>query len=83
VVSYTMMPLTDHTGAEVIGFDLERPIDAQNRVSFAHSHNPAVLAPSRPHLGRPTPNHNDHPRNNGGREGRMQWNSAAGGRRLR
>ena len=83
MVSCTILPLTDHTGAEVIGFDLTRPVDAQSRVTFPRSQNPAVLAPSRPHLERLTPNHNDRPRNNGGREGRTQWDSAAGGRQAR
>ena len=83
MVSCTILPLTDHTGAEAIGFDLTRPVDAQSRVTFPRSQNPAVLAPSRPHLERLTPHHTDRPRNNGGREGRTQWDSAAGGRQAR
>jgi hypothetical protein len=84
MVSFTITPLTDHTGAEIIGLDHTRPVDAQCRVSLARSLSAPVLAPSRLHLIRPAPNHNDHPANNGGRKGRSTpWNTTAGGRLAR
>ena len=84
MVSFTTTPLTDHAGAEIIGLDFIRLIDAQSRASLARSLNTPVLAPSRLHLIRTAPNHNDHPANNGGRKGRTTpWNTTAGGRLAR
>ena len=31
MTSFTITPLTDHTGAEVTGLDFTQPIDARNR----------------------------------------------------
>jgi len=42
MTSFTITPLTDHTGAEVIGLDFTRPIDAETRTTlhraFAEHH---------------------------------------------
>jgi taurine dioxygenase len=42
MVSFTITPLTDHTGAEVIGLDFTRPIDIETRAmlsrAFAERH---------------------------------------------
>jgi taurine dioxygenase len=42
MASFTITPLTDHTGAEVIGLDFTRPIDAETRTTlhraFAEHH---------------------------------------------
>ena len=41
-MAYTITPLTDHTGAEVVGLDLTQPIDAETRAAlnraFAEHH---------------------------------------------
>jgi taurine dioxygenase len=34
VTSFTIAPLTEHTGAEIVGFDFRKPIDADNRVTL-------------------------------------------------
>ena len=31
MASFTIVPLTDHTGAEVVGVDFTRPIDSDTR----------------------------------------------------
>ena len=51
MASFTITPLTDHTGAEVIGLDFTQPIDADTRAAlnraFAEHH---VLVDARPAL---------------------------------
>jgi len=37
MVSFTVTPLTDHTGAEVIGLDLTQPIDIETRAALNHA----------------------------------------------
>jgi taurine dioxygenase len=37
MASLTITPLTDHTGAEVVGLDFTQPIDAQARASLNHA----------------------------------------------
>jgi taurine dioxygenase len=37
MVSFTITPLTDHTGAEVIGLDFTQPIDIETRVTLSHA----------------------------------------------
>ena len=32
MASFTITPLTDHTGVEVVGLDFTRPIDTEDRV---------------------------------------------------
>ena len=36
MVSFTITPLTDHTGAEVAGFDFTQPIDTETRTALSH-----------------------------------------------
>jgi len=37
MVSFTVTPLTDHTGAEVIGLDFTQPIDIETRAALNHA----------------------------------------------
>ena len=37
MVSFTVTPLTDHTGAEVIGLDFTKPIDTETRATLNHA----------------------------------------------
>ena len=37
MVSFTITPLTDHTGAEVIGLDFTQPIDSETRVTLSRA----------------------------------------------
>ena len=37
MVSFTITPLTDHTGAEVIGLDFTQPIDIETRVTLSRA----------------------------------------------
>jgi alpha-ketoglutarate-dependent taurine dioxygenase len=37
MVSFTITPLTDHTGAEVLGLDFTRPIDAEGRAALSRA----------------------------------------------
>ena len=34
MASFTITPLTDHTGAEVVGLDFTQPIDTDNRAAL-------------------------------------------------
>ena len=37
MVSFTITPLTDHTGAEIIGLDFTQPIDSETRVTLSRA----------------------------------------------
>jgi alpha-ketoglutarate-dependent taurine dioxygenase len=37
MVSFTVTPLTDHTGAEVIGLDFTQPIDIETHAALNHA----------------------------------------------
>ncbi|HWE20520.1 MAG TPA: TauD/TfdA family dioxygenase, partial [Hyphomicrobiaceae bacterium] len=37
MVAFTITPLTDHTGAEVVGLDFTRPIDTETRASLSRA----------------------------------------------
>jgi taurine dioxygenase len=37
MVSFTISPLTDHTGAEITGLDFTRPIDTETRATLQHT----------------------------------------------
>src|SRR5262245_60033644 len=37
MVAFTITPLTDHTGAEVVGLDFTRPIDTETRASLCRA----------------------------------------------
>ena len=37
MASFNITPLTDHTGAEVVGLDFTQPIDADNRAALSRA----------------------------------------------
>jgi hypothetical protein len=49
MTSFAITPLTDHTGAEVIGLDFTQPIDSESKASISvnrRSHQDRISEPS-------------------------------------